>query len=215
MESRYSGFSVLDEADRWDAHTRTIVEKRLQPSKEPRFLTDHEWTTLTQLAKHLLFEDRKEILAFVVSHIDQRLYDRKGEAQRKPTLPSEDVLVRIGIKALDLIATARYDKSFHACDTDSQFDLVSTLQLGKLEAATGDDPSPDLSPWMDPKKSGPMQKALFKKLLGLMVDAHASHPTVWSEMGYAGPAYPRGYYRIGTGLTDPWEPRSNESAPNR
>lgn len=51
------------------------------------------------------------------------------------------------------------------------------------------------------------QKALFKKLLGLAVEAHASHPAVWSEMGYAGPAYPRGYYRIERGLTDPWEPR--------
>jgi len=31
---------------------------------------------------------------------------------------------------------------------------------------------------------------------------------VWSEMGYGGPAYPRGYYRIEAGVTDPWEAKA-------
>ncbi|KQX56587.1 hypothetical protein ASD40_04085 [Paenibacillus sp. Root444D2] len=28
---------------------------------------------------------------------------------------------------------------------------------------------------------------------------------VWSEIGYAGPAYPRGYVRTQLGQLDPWE----------
>lgn len=38
-----------------------------------------------------------------------------------------------------------------------------------------------------------------------IISAYYSHPLVWSEIGYGGPAYPRGYVRIELGLTDPWE----------
>ncbi len=49
------------------------------------------------------------------------------------------------------------------------------------------------------------QKALFHKLLQLSVEAYYSHPLVWSEIGFGGPAYPRGYIRADQGQLDPWE----------
>ena len=52
------------------------------------------------------------------------------------------------------------------------------------------------------------QKEFFETLLALAVEAYASHPAVWSEMGYGGPRYPRGYYRIEAGVTDPWEAKA-------
>ena len=32
-----------------------------------------------------------------------------------------------------------------------------------------------------------------------------SHPTAWSEMGFGGPASPRGYVRMELDRRDPWE----------
>jgi hypothetical protein len=32
-----------------------------------------------------------------------------------------------------------------------------------------------------------------------------SHPAAWSEVGFGGPASPRGYVRIGFNTRDPWE----------
>lgn len=32
-----------------------------------------------------------------------------------------------------------------------------------------------------------------------------SHPRAWNETGFGGPAYPRGYLRLGRGLREPWE----------
>jgi hypothetical protein len=49
------------------------------------------------------------------------------------------------------------------------------------------------------------QKALFTKWLTMTLEAYYSHPNVWSEIGYGGPAYPRGYVRTQLGQSDPWE----------
>lgn len=38
------------------------------------------------------------------------------------------------------------------------------------------------------------------------------HPRVWSEIGYAGPAYPRGYVRTQLGQLDPWEAKAEHEA---
>jgi hypothetical protein len=35
--------------------------------------------------------------------------------------------------------------------------------------------------------------------------AYYSHPTAWSEIGFGGPASPRGYVRMGFNRRDPWE----------
>jgi len=32
-----------------------------------------------------------------------------------------------------------------------------------------------------------------------------SHPWAWNEIGFGGPAYPRGYARLGIGLSETWE----------
>ena len=38
-----------------------------------------------------------------------------------------------------------------------------------------------------------------------IVSAYYAHPTAWSEIGFGGPASPRGYVRLGFGRRDPWE----------
>ena len=52
-----------------------------------------------------------------------------------------------------------------------------------------------------------MASKLFfaKRLLPDIVKAYYSHPTAWSEIGYGGPASPRGYVRMDFDRRDPWE----------
>jgi len=198
-ETRYPDFDVMAQADAWDPHTRAIVEKRLQPPAKPQFLTTAEVQALRAIASHLLYEDRDDILAFVLSHIDGRLADPVGEAQRKEDALPQAELVRRGLKALDAVARARYGHAFVDGSVEEQFTILAALQHGALEAV--------------PEWDGVPQKELFKKLLSLSVEALASHPTIWSEIGYAGPAYPRGYYRIELGVTDPWEAKASAPPP--
>jgi hypothetical protein len=35
--------------------------------------------------------------------------------------------------------------------------------------------------------------------------AFYAHPWAWNEIGFGGPAYPRGYARMGVGLSEAWE----------
>ena len=35
--------------------------------------------------------------------------------------------------------------------------------------------------------------------------AFYSHPWAWNEIGFGGPAYPRGYARLGVGMCEAWE----------
>jgi hypothetical protein len=38
-----------------------------------------------------------------------------------------------------------------------------------------------------------------------VLHAYYSHPTAWNEIGFGGPASPRGYVRMGYDRRDPWE----------
>ena len=92
-------------------------------------------------------------------------------------MPPAATLIRQGLSAIDAAAKHRHWRRFVHCRTGQQFELLAALQLGTLEPI--------------PEWAGIPQKDLFKKLLSTAVDVYASHPKVWSEMGYAGPAYPR------------------------
>jgi hypothetical protein len=37
------------------------------------------------------------------------------------------------------------------------------------------------------------------------VSAYYAHPLAWDEIGFGGPAYPRGYMRLTNGRPEPWE----------
>ncbi|HEX7639502.1 MAG TPA: gluconate 2-dehydrogenase subunit 3 family protein, partial [Burkholderiaceae bacterium] len=62
---------------------------------------------------------------------------------------------------------------------------------------------------------GDMPPALFfaKHLLPDIAGAYYGHPTAWSEIGFGGPASPRGYVRLGFDRRDPWE--AAEAYPGR
>jgi hypothetical protein len=49
-------------------------------------------------------------------------------------------------------------------------------------------------------------KGFYKqRLMHDLVMAYYSHPTAWNEIGFGGPASPRGYVRMGFNRRDPWE----------
>lgn len=195
--SHYPHFDVLDEQSAWDEYSRSTVRSRLAPT-EMKLLDPTEVTTLRAVVANLLYESRPHVIDFIVSNIDERLSSPVGEGERKPKVPPQDVLIRQGLAFLDAVANhwKQAPRPFHESEPSRQALIMETLQKGKHLLPPGQPAVP--------------QKDLFKKLLQLAVEAYASHPDVWSEIGYAGPAYPRGYYRIEVGLTDPWEARSTQ-----
>jgi hypothetical protein len=54
-------------------------------------------------------------------------------------------------------------------------------------------------PGLDPQRF--FIGVLAKTIAGI----YYSHPAAWSEIGFGGPASPRGYVRLGFDQRDPWE----------
>ncbi len=198
-QSRYPFYNVMNEQEAWDAHTRNIVRSRLEPSSQLRYLEMEELQLLRSVCRVLLDETRSEMLAFVVSHIDQVLASPVGEAQRKAAVLPQGKLIRDGLQRMRL-STLLYD--FAAMDQTELAaleQLLSQLSEGCAESA---------EVW-----TGFDQKAFFKSLLSMAADGYYSHPDIWSEIGYGGPAYPRGYVRASLGQIDPWEANSPMNHP--
>ncbi|HZD88840.1 MAG TPA: gluconate 2-dehydrogenase subunit 3 family protein, partial [Pseudolabrys sp.] len=46
-----------------------------------------------------------------------------------------------------------------------------------------------------------MRHVLLREIVGI----YYAHPDAWSEIGFGGPASPRGYVRLAENRRDPWE----------
>jgi len=192
IESLYPDYDVLALQDEWDATTRQIVNQRLGPF-EFKLLSTWQQDMLKAIARQLAYEHREEVLTWIAAHVDQKLGSSQGEAERRPGVPPQKELILAGLEALEQWAKAKFFKGFLSIKKEQQLEYLQLLEVGGLPQDGG---------WSVEK-----QKELFKKLAGLIISAHYSHPWVWSEIGYGGPAYPRGYVRVELGLTDPWEPK--------
>lgn len=196
MKSHYPDFDVLDAQEEWDEHTKSVVLGRLQESTTQVFFDEYEAGILKSLCSTLLDDDRNDVLDYIVAWYDAKLDSALGEGEREANIPPEGKLVQAGLKALDTAAHVLYGRGVAELPPEVRAGLLRELQSGTIAA--------------DMKWASKIQQALFKKLLVNFTKAYYSHPTVWSEIGYAGPAYPRGYVRIECGLTDPWEARRND-----
>ncbi|WP_373231582.1 gluconate 2-dehydrogenase subunit 3 family protein [Cohnella sp.] len=196
--TRYPSFNVLDEKDAWDDHTQQIVTSRNHSIDKYQFLSEREAEILRSICSLLVDDSSPDTLAFVISHIDKTLYSSPGEGQRKVGVPAASELIRHGLKAMEQSSQQIYSLSFTELEAVKQKNIINDISYSKAEPS---------SIW-----NGVPQKALFEKLMRLTVESYCSHPQVWSDIGYAGPAYPRGYVRTQLGQLDPWEAKKENEA---
>ncbi|MFC5450920.1 gluconate 2-dehydrogenase subunit 3 family protein [Paenibacillus aestuarii] len=189
--SHYPAYDVTTEQEHWDAHTRSIVNARMVREHHYHFLNHLEAETLRVWCSLLMDDKRGEVIQFVLCHIDQSLSDHKGESQRKTGVPAAKILLREGLKAIDQTGWSANSCPFFELDENSQRQIMQQISENVY---------PQSETW-----DGIPQKELFQKILTLTVEAYYSHPLVWSEIGFGGPAYPRGYVRAAIGQHDPWE----------
>jgi hypothetical protein len=106
-------------------------------------------------------------------------------------MPRDLVAWRRGLRALESEAQAAWAAPFKQLAAAAQDALLRKMQDGALHHDAWGGMPPD---------------TFFKqRLLNDIVSAYWSHPIAWSEMGWGGPASPRGYVRMGYDARDPWE----------
>ena len=194
--SRYPAYDVWAEHTHWDDHTKQVVGSRRSPQVAYQFFSHSEGLLVQTAASELVNDHRLEVLTFVTQHLDETLASPIGEAQRKVGVPPKKQLYRWGLAGIEAESQARYGTGYVALKKEEQQAILQEIAAGRTQAK---------EEW---SQLSPVD--FFKRFLRDAVDAYYSHPLVWSDIGYGGPAYPRGYVRVEKGLTDPWEAKADD-----
>ncbi|HEX5313871.1 MAG TPA: gluconate 2-dehydrogenase subunit 3 family protein [Gammaproteobacteria bacterium] len=201
MPERYPGYDVLAKRDSpsWNEPTRRVIAERLAIADEPHFFTTAEWRTLTAICARIVPQPPTRTPVPIAAMVDRKLTRDARDGYRQASLPPLREAWRRGLAALDAAARERHETEFHVLPTSKQDALLKAMQQGEL---TG------------PEWGGMPADTFFNERLAHdILAAYYSHPTAWNEIGFGGPASPRGYVRMKANRRDPWE--GVEATPGR
>ncbi len=203
-ETRYPGYDALANwaSPDWDDATREAVRERVEAVPEVRFLTDAEARTLRAAVDRVLPQpDRAEgDRVPIVPWIDRQLDTDGGEGYRYEGVPPQREAWRRALRGLDEAARAAHGADFAVLGADAQDAVLQTVADGH----------PEGDAW-----EGLDASRFFSDVLcDTVVRVYYAHPAAWSEIGYGGPASPRGHARKWTGGRDRWEPRESPHPPS-
>jgi len=190
--ARRRGYDVLAKwsSPSFDALTRSVIARRLDSPPARRFFSPAQFEVLETACARLLATPRGR--PPIANAIDDDLHAGRSEGFRRPDMPSAGVAWRIGLDGLDGEARHRHaGRGFAALDGAAQDAVLHVLQRGDV----------------DPSRFRPVAPRRFfvDMLLKAAVGHYYSRPEAWNEIGFGGPASPRGYVRIGLDQRDPWE----------
>ncbi|WP_336644273.1 gluconate 2-dehydrogenase subunit 3 family protein [Microbacterium sp. USHLN186] len=191
MESgdRYPGFHVLSQRRHWDDATRAVVESRVGTLPQIRFFTVAEEAAATALFDQLL-DQRAEPKVPITRMVDVRLAEGQFDGWHHDSMPPDDQAWRQTLALLDDEARERCGRPFAECRWNEQNDMLAQIHDSDADFWRG------------------MPRALVWNLWNRYAcTAFYSHPSAWDEIGFAGPAYPRGYKNIGIDRLEPFEVR--------
>jgi hypothetical protein len=195
MRDLFPGYDVLAKRNTpsWNEQTRRVIDERLaiQPD-EHRFFSDEEWITLRALCERIVPQPSHRAQPIpVAAMVDGKMANDERDGYRNAALPSMQEAWRRGLAALNAEARAAHGGRYHELGRVQQESLIAAMQQGKLQHQA----------W------GGMPARLFfqDRVLPDIVKSYYAHPTAWNEIGWGGPASPRGYVRLQADRRDPWE----------
>lgn len=191
----YAGYDVLAKwnTPSFNDRTREVLARRLSEVPPRRFLSQDEFALLEAIAERLAPPLPGLSLHLLALWIDARLYENISEGFRDAGAPSLQESWRLGLAAIDGEARRMFSAAF--------VDLSQGGKEATLHAIQSGDMVPAL--WHGLDAASFFTDTLLKTVAGL---AYA-HPLAWNDIGFGGPASPRGYVRLGFDARDPWEAR--------
>jgi hypothetical protein len=190
----YPGFNTLAQQPYWDEATRTLIRQRITKPAAIRFFNHAEAQTMLAVVNRIIPQDDRitSHRIDVLSGIDERLFENRIEGYRYADMPSDQDAYRIAAAAFEQVAQELYGRPFHLLETLSQEQILKSVHDAQPPAAH--------ELW---------SKLNIERLWALLVSdccaVYYAHPYAWDEVGFGGPAYPRGYMRLEEGEPEPWE----------
>ena len=189
MHGRYPDFNVLDEIDHWDEATRRVVLERIENVPEIRFFTAEEARTLGAFCDAVMAQDREPRIP-VLNMVDAKLFAGELDGFQFQDLPDDRQTWRRVAKGLDAAARQHGVENFVSASHDVQVAVIQAFSDGELQGEVWDELPPSQA---------------WSVVMRAVLSAFYSHPWAWNEIGFGGPAYPRGYARFGVGQRESWE----------
>jgi hypothetical protein len=202
MIGRYPDYDVFDASGTWDPATARVISARMDVGGSFEFFTPEEQPTLRAFCDVAVAQDAEPRIP-VAEMIDEKLAAGRLDGYQYADMPDDRDTWRLTLAGLDEVAADRYDGSrFAAVNLAAQEAIVEDLSHGRLT-----------SPSFDRLN---VTRA-WSVCMRLILAAFYSHPWAWNEIGFGGPAYPRGFMRLGpTSTLEPFErPGATDEDPVR
>jgi hypothetical protein len=185
--SRFPGFDPLSQVRHWDPVTADLVLARAAAPPAVKFFTAAEEACARVLLNLLTGQDGDLVIP-VLEMVDSRLAAGETDGWRYADMPEDAQAWRATLAHLDLDADRRCGVSFADAPRPDQEALVQAVQDLKSQDWHG---LPADHVW-----------SLWTRYA---CTAFYAHPVAWAEIGFPGPAYPRGYKNAGVGKREPFE----------
>ncbi|MDQ2726144.1 MAG: gluconate 2-dehydrogenase subunit 3 family protein [Actinomycetota bacterium] len=191
MIGRYPDYDVFDAADTWDDATAKVVNARLHLPHELRFFTAREAPTLRAFCDVCVAQDAEPRVP-VPEMVDEKLAAGRLDGYQYADMPDDRDTWRLVLAGLDEVAEARYGQAtFATAEPETTEAIVGLLAKAELSGGSWDQLN---------------VKRAWSVCMRMILSAFYSHPWAWNEIGFGGPAYPRGYMRLGpTSTREPFE----------
>jgi hypothetical protein len=183
---RFDGFDVLDQVHTWDDETKGVVLARIGPVPAVSFFDAREEACARALLDRLLAQEQQPRVP-VLEMVDARLANHVGDGWRFDDMPDDGEAWKRSLAALDREAQVRCGRPFSRLDAQAQKDIIETVRTAK-------------GAWQ-----GLPAGHVYDLWMRYGCAAFYSHPWAWNEIGFGGPAYPRGYENLGIDKRERWE----------
>ena len=182
----------------WDEKTRRLVIDRVENVPAYRFFSVEESRLLEAICDcALLQDDRPEAERVPIAPwIDERLYLDEGSGYRYENMPEDREAYRMGLRGFDETARHLFGAAFIDLKRAEQEEVLRQVAEG----------SPPGKIWKQ------LSAVIFFQLfMSDVINNYYAHPKAWAEIGFNGPASPRGHIRLRLSFRDPWEARERRS----
>jgi hypothetical protein len=182
---RFPGLDVLGQSRHWDPVTARVVRARVGPAAALTFFVGAEQDCARAML-NLLAGQSDDPRIPLLEMVDARLAAGQTDGWRYADMPEDAQAWRDTLSYLDADAGARCGTTFAAAPEKDQEALLQSVLDG--------------TQW-----HGLPAAHVWSLWTRYACTALYSHPYAWDEIGFPGPAYPRGYKNAGVGRRESFE----------
>jgi hypothetical protein len=193
MKDLYPKADVLAQRGHWDDATRRVIMDRVHNVPDYQYFNEHRRVTLQALCARVIPQAHRpqERKVPIAPWIDQRCKERIVSGFRFDDMPPDEIAWEWGLDGLDQASVLIFGGDFADLDGIQQDKILRIVNAG--------DPPGEIWQNMPPRRW--WVYIALRQICGI----YYSHPYAWDEIGFGGPAYPRGYFALNNGAPEPWE----------